>query len=58
MYNDNKKITKKEEELYILNCLFISQKFYEKDLKDLPDYQIYLKNNIYDVEANDIIENG
>ena len=57
LYNDNKKITKKEEELYILNCLFISQKFYEKDLKDLPDYQIYLKNNIYDVEANDIIEN-
>ena len=57
LYNQNKKITKKEEDLYILNCLFISEKFYEKDLKDSPNYELYLKNNIYDVEPFDIVEN-
>jgi len=57
LYNQGKKISKKEEDLYILNCLFISEKFYEKDLKDPPNYQLYIKNSIYDVESFDILEN-
>ena len=57
LYNQNKKITKKEEDLYILNCLFISEKFYEKDLKVSPNYQLYIKNSIYDTEPIDILEN-
>ena len=56
LYNDNKKITKKEEDLYILNCLFISEKFYEKDLKGPIDFQLYIKNSIYDIEPMDIKE--
>ena len=57
LYNENKKITKKEEDLYILNCLFISEKFYDKDTKELPDFQLYIKNSIYDTEPIDIKEN-
>ena len=56
LYEDNKKITKKEEDLYILNCLFISEKFYDKDTKMLPNFQLYIKNNIYDTESIDIKE--
>ena len=56
LYNDNKKITKKQEDLYILNCLFISEKFYEKDSKAPPDFQLYIKNNIYDIDPFDIKE--
>ena len=33
LYNQGKKITKKEEDLYILNSLFITEKFYEKGFK-------------------------
>ena len=43
LYNQNKKLTKKEEDLYILNSLFLSEKFYEKDIKEHPDYDIYIK---------------
>ena len=57
LYNENKKITKKEEDLYILNCLFISEKFYDKDTKLLPNFELYLDKNIYDTEAIDIREN-
>lgn len=57
LYNENKKITKKEEDLYILNCLFISEKFYDKDTKLLPNFELYLDKNIYDTEAIDIKEN-
>ena len=57
LYNQNKKLTKKEEDLYILNSLFLSEKFYEKDIKEHPDYDIYIKSSIYDVEYIDIKEN-
>ena len=57
LYNQNKKLTKKEEELYILNSLLLSEKFYEKDIKEHPDYDLYIKSSIYDVEYIDIKEN-
>ena len=57
LYNQGKNITKKEEDLYILNSLFISEKFYEKDLKAPPNYQLYIKISIYDIEPFDILEN-
>ena len=57
LYNQNKKITKKEEDLYILNCLFIAEKFYGKDMKNPPNFQLYIKQSIYDVESYDIKEN-
>ena len=58
IYNiKNKNITRKNEELYILNCLLISEKFYDKDINVIPDYSIYLKNTIYDVDVLDIKEN-
>ena len=57
LYNQNKKITKKEEDLYILNCLFIAEKFYDKDMKNPPNFQLYIKQSIYDVESYDIKEN-
>lgn len=56
LYNENKTITKKQEDLYILNCLFLSEKFYDKDTKMLPNFQLYLDNNIYDAESIDIKE--
>ena len=45
--NKNKSITRKNEELlYILNCLLIAEKFYDKDINTIPDYNIYKKHNI------------
>lgn len=55
--NNNKTISRKKEELYILNCLLISEKFYDKDIDNIPDYKIYIKNSIYDVDTIDIKEN-
>ena len=55
--NKNKSITRKKEELYILNSLLISEKFYDKDVNDTPDYSIYIKNSIYGVDTLDIKEN-
>lgn len=55
--NKNKNITRKNEELYILNCLLISEKFYDKDINIIPDYAIYIKNTIYDIDVIDIKEN-
>ena len=55
--NKNKNVTRKNEELYILNCLLISEKFYDKDINDIPDYAIYMKNTIYDIDVIDIKEN-
>lgn len=58
IYNDkNKNITRKKEELYILNCLLISEKFYDKDITDIPDYSKYITNSIYDIDVIDIREN-
>ena len=57
LYNEKKTLTKKNEELCILNCLFISEKFYDIDVTMPPNYYLYLKNNIYDVEALEIFEN-
>ena len=58
LYNiKNKNITKKNEELYILNSLLISEKFYDKDINIIPDYSIYLKSTIYNVDVIDIKEN-
>ena len=57
LYNENKTLTKKNEELCILNSLFISEKFYDIDITTPPDYKLYLNNNIYNVEAIDIFEN-
>lgn len=55
--NKNKNITRKTEELYILNCLLISEKFYDKDITNIPEYSIYLKSTIYDIDVADIKEN-
>ena len=55
--NKSKNITRKTEELYILNCLLISEKFYDKDINNIPDYSIYIKYTIYDIDAMDIKEN-
>ena len=44
--NKNKSITRKNEELYILNFLLIAEKFYDKDINTIPDYNIYKKHNI------------
>ena len=55
--NKNKNITRKTEELYILNCLLISEKFYDKDITNIPEYSIYLKYTIYDIDVADIKEN-
>jgi hypothetical protein len=58
LYNIKKKeITRKNEELYILNCLLLSEKFYDKDINIIPDYSIYLKNTIYYIDVLDIREN-
>ena len=58
IYNTkNNNITRKKEELYILNCLLISEKFYDKDITDIPDYSKYIKNSIYDIDVIDIREN-
>jgi hypothetical protein len=54
LYNKNVSLTNKKEELYILNCLLISEKFYDKDINIIPDYNIYLKNTIYYVDTMDI----
>ena len=54
LYNKNESLTHKKEELYILNCLLISEKFYDKDITIIPDYNIYLKNTIYYVDTMDI----
>ena len=38
LYNVKKKeITRKNEELYILNCLLLSEKFYDKDINIIPN---------------------
>ena len=55
--NKNNNITRKNEELYILNCLLISEKFYDKDINVIPDYAIYIKNTIYDIDVFDIKQN-
>ena len=55
--NKNNNITRKNEELYILNCLLISEKFYDKDINVIPDYAIYIKNTIYDIDVIDIKKN-
>ena len=52
--NKNKNLTRKKEELYILNCLLISEKFYDKDINIIPDYKIYINYTIYDVDTLDI----
>ena len=58
LYNVKKKeITRKNEELYILNCLLLSEKFYDKDINIIPDYSIYLKSTIYYIDVLDIREN-
>jgi len=57
IYEKNKTIKKKTEELYILNCLIISEKFYDKDVTIIPEYSLYIKHSIYDVDAADIKEN-
>ena len=54
LYNKNENLTNKKEELYILNCLLISEKFYDKDITNIPDYNIYLKYTIYYVDIMDI----
>ena len=55
--NKIKNITRKTEELYILNCLLISEKFYDKDIINIPEYSIYINYTIYDIDAMDIKEN-
>lgn len=55
--NKNKTITRKNEELYILNCLLIAEKFYDKDINTIPDYNLYIKNTIYEIDYMDIKEN-
>ena len=55
--NNNKTITRKNEELYILNCLLIAEKFYDKDINTIPDYNIYIKSTIYEIDTMDIKEN-
>ena len=56
-HNNSKNITRKTEELYILNCLLISEKFYDKDISNIPEYSKYIKFTIYDIDAMDIKEN-
>ena len=55
--NKIKNITRKTEELYILNCLLISEKFYDKDIINIPEYSIYINYTIYDIDTMDIKEN-
>ena len=55
--NIHKNLTRKHEELFILNCLLIAEKFYDKDITTIPDYNIYIKNSIYDIDVMDIKEN-
>ena len=43
--------------LYILNCLLIAEKFYDKDINTIPDYNIYIKSTIYEIDTMDIKEN-
>ena len=58
IYNaKNKEISKKKEELYILNCLLIAEKFFDKDVNIIPDYSLYIKSTIYNVDVDDIREN-
>ena len=57
IYHSSKNITRKTEELYIFNCLLISEKFYDKDINNIPEYSIYIKYTIYDIDATDIKEN-
>ena len=41
----------------LINYLLISEKFYDKDITDIPDYSKYIKNSIYDIDVIDIREN-
>ena len=49
-------LTNKQEELYIINCLYLAEKFYDTDITTPPDFNLYLENSIYSVEILDIRE--
>lgn len=50
-----KKIKKKDFELYIINSLLLAAKFYVRNIKDFPSYEVFLQeNHIYDVDGMDL----
>lgn len=49
-----KSLMKKDFDLYILNSLFLAEKFYEKDIDEYPDYSLFIEKCIYQVSVKEI----